>query len=329
MYYRGRRVPLSEKEFHPRLGRGEEKKGPGFAKEKLFSFNFSGEKEEKKKPEERKTYAFYRPGVTPMEDEPLVSKRPERENGRQRSFGPRWALQLILWGGIALTVMLLKTKAVDWLQGVADFKLAHIRVEGTHYLTESQVLKAAQLTEGQSMFQLDLAGTHDRIRQLDWVERDYVERRLPKAILISVQERKPMALVDSGALYGVDKEGRLLSTSPALLSEDLPLISGVRVPVEAVGTTLLAETLRPALDFFTFLQKKDGVLAQDVSEVNLSEPGCLKVTFMDGIEAKFNPLLSDTDLKRMAYVISDLNQKGKRAGTLDFRYRDMVLVKTR
>jgi hypothetical protein len=28
-------------------------------------------------------------------------------------------------------------------------------------------------------------------------------------------------------------------------------------------------------------------------------------------------------------VISDLSQKGKRTGTMDFRYRDMVLVKTR
>ena len=33
-------------------------------------------------------------------------------------------------------------------------------------------------------------------------------------------------------------------------------------------------------------------------------------------------------MRRMALVLSDLNRKEKRAGTMDFRYRDMVLVKT-
>jgi hypothetical protein len=31
----------------------------------------------------------------------------------------------------------------------------------------------------------------------------------------------------------------------------------------------------------------------------------------------------------MARVLGDLNEKGKKAGTMDFRYRDMVLVRTR
>jgi hypothetical protein len=91
----------------------------------------------------------------------------------------------------------------------------------------------------------------------------------------------------------------------------------------------MAESLKPALDFFAFLKKHDGVLAADVSEVNLSEGDSLKVTFIDGIQASFEPPVSETELRRMALVLSDLNQKQKRAGAMDFRYRDMVLVKTR
>jgi cell division septal protein FtsQ len=147
--------------------------------------------------------------------------------------------------------------------------------------------------------------------------------------VISVRERKPLALLDNAVLYGVDRDGRLLSTSPSLLTEDLPLISGVAIQVDAVGTTAMAESLRPALDFFAFLEKKDPVLAQDVSEVNLSEAGSLKVTFIDGIQTVFDIPVRELDLKRMTLVLSDLNGKGKRAGSMDFRYRDMVLVKTR
>jgi hypothetical protein len=106
------------------------------------------------------------------------------------------------------------------------------------------------------------------------------------------------------------------------------VISGLSFGPDAVGTTLSAAALRPALDFLTFLQKKDEVLAQDVSEVNLSEPQCLKVTFLDGITARFNPVVTETELRRMAMVLSDLNQKGKRAAGLDFRYQNEVLVRT-
>ena len=120
-----------------------------------------------------------------------------------------------------------------------------------------------------------------------------------------------------------------MSPSMQLLKEDLPLVSGLKIQPDAVGTTAMAEALKPAMDFFAFLRKKDTVLAQDVSEVNLSESEDIKVTFIDGIQATFEVPVTESELRRMAMVQSDLSQKGKRAGTLDFRYRDMVLVKTR
>jgi hypothetical protein len=91
----------------------------------------------------------------------------------------------------------------------------------------------------------------------------------------------------------------------------------------------MVESLKPALDFLQFLEKKDQALARDVSEINLSEPDCLKVTFIDGVEALFAPPVEETDLKRLALTLGDLTQKGKQAKTVDFRFRDMVLVKTR
>ncbi len=222
-----------------------------------------------------------------------------------------------------------KNKTTALLQDVAGLKLEKVAVDGNHYLSEDDVIKAAALPLGESMFKLDLNGSLEKVKAMDWVERAFIERRLPRSIVISVRERKPVALLDNGELYGVDGEGRVLSPSPALLREDLPLISGAAGAAEAVGTTRTAEALKPALDLIAFLHKKDGVLAQDVSEINLGDAGSVKVTFIDGIQAHFDPPIEETDLKRMAMVLSDLNQKGRHAATMDFRYRGMVLVKTR
>jgi cell division septal protein FtsQ len=336
MYYRGSRVPLSEKS--PRFNtagmtssvrfRSSRNDGKEEGKNRLFLKLF----EKKEKPvvrQEQKAYAFYRRGVTPVEDTPGFSKKERSWVTKAPSLkSTMWLFKL---AGLALLVLALiwsKNKTTAVLQDVAGLKLEKVSVEGNHYLSEDEIVKTVALPLGESMFKLDLNEAGEKVRQMDWVERVFVERRLPRTILISVRERKPVALLDNGSLYGVDREGRVLSPEPALLQEDLPLISGIPLKVDAVGTTNMAQALEPALDFFSSLRKKDPVMAQDVSEVNLSEPDSIKVTFIDGIQAIFTPPVDESELKRMALVLSDLNEKGKRAGTMDFRYRDMVLVKT-
>jgi len=358
MYYRGSRVPLTEKSprFHTAGTTSyslrfrtpkEEKKGSFFRK-------WAEKREKAAKVPEKKSYAFYRPGKTQVDDAPFLHKT-SRENGvgqhfrlksgldspeyseRKKAWAPglpglsglTWALKLAGLALLIVAVVWSKNKTTALLQDLAGLKLEKVAVDGNHYLSEDDVIKTAALPQGESMFKLDLNGALEKVKAMDWVERAFIERRLPRSIVISVKERKPVALLDNGELYGVDAEGRILPPSPALLREDLPLISGVSGVAEAVGTTQAAETLKPALDLIAFLGKKDQVLAQDVSEVNLAEAGSVKVTFIDGIQASFDPPIEETDLERMAMVLSDLNQKGKRAATMDFRYRGMVLVKTR
>lgn len=278
----------------------------------------------------KKAYAYYRPGKTQIEDTPGFSHKSKGWVWRGPSLGgAKWALRSAALAFLIGMVIWSKQKTTALLQDLAGLKLEKVTVEGNHYLSEEEVLKAVALPLGENMFKLDLTNALEKVKKLDWADRVFIERRLPRSILIAIREKKPVALLDSGSLYGLDREGRVLSSSTALLREDLPLISGVAVHPDAVGTTLMAVTLKPALDFFAFLKQKDADMAQDVSEVNLYEPDALKVTFIDGIEATFNPPVTETELKRMALVMSDLNQKGKRAGTMDFRYHDMVLVKTR
>ncbi len=329
-YYRGSRVPLSDKaarSYSVNLGwKGRKDAG----EEKKHFLRVFAPKEKAVVHDEPRAHTFYRPGVTPMEDVPSFSEKKGAWVAKVPGLGGmKWVLRL---GGMVLLAMILvwsKQKTTALLQDVAGLKLGKVSVEGNHYLTEEEINKTVALPLGENMFKLDLEQATDRIKKLEWVDRVFIERRLPSSLLVSIRERKPVALLDNGTLYGVDGEGRVLSPSTALLTEDLPLISGVALQPDAVGTTKMAEILKPALDFFAFLKRHDGVLAADVSEVNLSDREALKVTFIDGIQATFDPPISETELRRMALVLSDLNRKEKRAGTMDFRYRDMVLVKTR
>jgi cell division septal protein FtsQ len=363
MHYQGTKVPLSEKSngfrsagipvrrfwsrHHVFAGSHEEKK-----ENKKLSFKiFAGVPKPKLKPA-GVNYTFYRSGTEPVTAETVPQEKIERfkrffgdeKPSNQPEFFKKermWNVTSHIWASmkplawippvvfLIAAVWWVAPKAMSVLPGSAGLKLTKVIIEGAHYLTQADVLETANLSPGADMFKLNLEDLSQKLAKLSWIDRVFVERRLPSSILISIQERKPVALLDNGRLYGIDKNGRILSPSDALLNQDLPLVSGVRFSVEAVGTTQTAEILKPALDFFNFLAKKDAVLAHDISEVNLSEPESLKVTFINGVEVTFNTSVSDTDLKRMALVLGDLNEKRKKASTMDFRYKDMAFVKTR
>jgi cell division protein FtsQ len=360
MHYQGSKVPLSEKNSGFKSA-GMPLRSPWGSRYATVTSRREKKEENKfsfrmfvpaSKPETKPmgtSYAFYRPGATAG-----TATFPEAGVGFKNIFGNRntsenpgfskekkWKtpslpwdiLKFLRWSSVVVLLVLAgwwgKQRVMGALQDSSNLKLSKVIVEGAHYLTQNEILKTANLTTGDGMFKVDLQDLSQNLKKLSWVDQVFIERRLPSSILISIRERKPVALLDNGDLYGVDKDGRILSPSDALLNQDLPLISGVSFGADALGTTQTAQILKPALDFFSFMAKKDDVLAHDVSEVNLSEPESLKVTFINGTQVTFNTTVSDTDLKRMALVLGDLNEKGKKASTMDFRYRDMAFVRTR
>jgi cell division protein FtsQ len=355
-FYRGTKVPLKGGGVRLYLDVRDQKSDARKERNFLFPWIKSRDQKESRRRRLKKVDGFYRPGVTTQvgrfhcqEDRPstetssrifsrarsLGNSQAFGEKNRARIFkkpagrGARWAFRL---GGLALLLTVLfwsKERTTAVLQDIAGIRLEKVNVEGNRFLSEEEVVKAAALPAGENMFRLDLEKAGENIKALSWVERVFIERRLPRSVLVSIKERQPVALLDNGLLFGLDVQGRVLPASNELMREDLPLVSGVSFPVESVGTTLAAQAVRPALDFLDFLKKQDAAMAQDVSEINLSEADSLKVTFIDGVQVLFTPPVSETELKRMALVLADLNQKGKRAGTVDFRYRDIALVKTR
>jgi cell division protein FtsQ len=241
----------------------------------------------------------------------------------------KWAMKAAVLAILVAISVVLQGRVVEALQDLAGFHLAQVKVTGIHYLAEEEVLAASGLKPGEGMFRLDLKSAQAKVAALPWVKRVMFERRLPQNILISVEERRPAALLDAGALWGVDAEGRLLSPSQRLLDEDLPLLSGVSVGPEDVGNTRVAERLNPALGFLSFLKKEDAALYADVSEVQASHPDDLRVTFMDGTLARFGAEAGEPELRYMAAVLSDLSSKGCRASSMDFRFKDQVVVRLR
>lgn len=139
----------------------------------------------------------------------------------------------------------------------AYFALDEIVIEGNQYLREHEVVALAGLEIGQTIFDIDLRATEERLKSDPRIASARVVRRLPSTIDVLLVERVPVAYLASAGVYvAFDREGR-----PLTIGEEarlpLPQLHGVEETAvelgeqaegaDLLGALLIADRLRPDL----------------------------------------------------------------------------------
>ena len=100
-----------------------------------------------------------------------------------------------------------------------------VEVEGTSLLTTDEVRSVAAVPSDEPLARVDLAAIEGRLRALAPVRSVDATREWPDRILISIDERVAVAVVEVGSGFkGIDQEGVLFRDFPRQ-PRDLPLIS--------------------------------------------------------------------------------------------------------
>ena len=141
----------------------------------------------------------------------------------------------------------------------ADYALKTIEVTSDGNLSRETILHTADIGEGQNIFSIDLPKVQEKLGSLPQVEESRIQRILPNKLVISVQERRPVAWVappDTNSAsfnyenaYLLDRRGILLKTkslAPEYLG--LPLIVGVDTKNCQAGQPLGQDEVKAALD---------------------------------------------------------------------------------
>jgi hypothetical protein len=170
-----------------------------------------------------------------------------------------------------------------------DYRLAMIDVQTDGSLLRDQVLKAADLREGENIFQVNLAQVHRALQHLPQVDEVEVVRKLPGEIDIRIVERKPIAWItsekeisdpfQSDVAFLIDARGVLMKERK-LLPEylGLPLITSCTSESLEPGKIVQSVEAKAALEL---LRLSAGSFMQtrfQIREIDLSKGYCLVVT---------------------------------------------------
>lgn len=145
--------------------------------------------------------------------EPLTEGRTEtklEERTRKRFARRQWARRWLAWRYVvAGAVAVLLVVGAVWLVYFSSWlSVQGVQVEGTAKLSDGQIRAAAAVPEGEALATVDLDRIRTRVEALAGVRSADVTREWPDQVLISVDEREAVAIVEiGGRLQGMDEDG--------------------------------------------------------------------------------------------------------------------------
>jgi len=170
-----------------------------------------------------------------------------------------------------------------------DYRLSQIEVVTDGTLQRDQIVKTAELREGENIFNVNLSRVRDRLQQLPQVDEVQVVRKMPAEIDIRIVERKPIAWITSDktisdpfaseVAFLVDARGVLMKEKK-LLPEylGLPLITGCTSESLEAGKTVASFEAKAALDLLRLSTRSFMQTRFQIREIDVSKGYCLLVS---------------------------------------------------
>lgn len=169
---------------------------------------------------------------------PSVKKRaPERDAKRAAREERLRKQRRAMWAKIGAVLFVLAglVAGVIALYSSSTFTITTVDVEGANELTADDVTSAAALPPGSTLLRYPREEMEERLRLHPWIADVRISRRFPHTLIIHVNERAPVALVDVGEAHFwlVDAAATVLgertpeTTETVTIVRDLPGLTPV------------------------------------------------------------------------------------------------------
>ncbi|HYY29737.1 MAG TPA: FtsQ-type POTRA domain-containing protein [Chthoniobacterales bacterium] len=208
-----------------------------------------------------------------------------------------------------------------------DYAVKTIDVTTDGNLTREAILRAGGINEGDNIFAIDLPKVRAGLAALPEVEDSRVQRILPNKLMISIQERRPVAWVvppetniesfNFENAFLVDERGILLKTkslAPEFLG--LPLIIGIGTSNYQAGQPLDQDEAKAALDL---IRASNEILQGrfQIQTIDVSKRYCMTVTDRQHASVTFNIDGVESQLHRLALVLNYCDANSRELQTVN------------
>jgi cell division protein FtsQ len=216
---------------------------------------------------------------------------------------------------------------IRYLHQADFFRLERVHVENNLRLSEEEILSAAEVRPGMSLFDIHPEEVGARIEGLDWVKTASVERIFPRELRIRLAERKPVAVMKLDHFYYLDPDGvpfKLLEVGDRL---DFPVVTGIDRERFLTDPEVSGKIMPAVLQLLAELNRRKSFNAGEVSEIHVDEQGELHILAVNGgLPIRVGRELFAGKLDRLERIYDDLRPRLAALQGIDLNVPGQVIV---
>lgn len=242
----------------------------------------------------------------------------------------RWVRRLRTPAGMAMCALALVGpgaygvyRTVGLVRSHPYFALTSIDIDGNRWVDRREILQWAGIAEGSSIWEAGPTLLRARLLRHPRIERVMVRREFPNRLVITVRERRPVAIVHLDQLQYVDRSGCLFGPLRDEDSRDLPLITGLE---DAGSRDFVAIGVHRALRLSRLYERMNG--AGTLSEIHLDRQAGVTI-FPQRVAVAV--VLGwggwQEKLGRVARVLKAWEGQEARLAAVNASFRDIVVVR--
>ena len=214
------------------------------------------------------------------------------------------------------------------LLGDPFFRVREIEVEGNRRITPETLISLAKIEGMPNLFTVSLSEVTKRLESHPWISHIRMRKVFPNKILIQVEERKPIAILQLEELYYVDTQGVIFSQVGEGDEYNFPFLTGLTRQVIEKDPAEAKHLITKALELLSIADQEKVSALEEISEIHMEKIfGIRCFTKTDGLEVRMGWEQFREKLKRLSLIWSDLRKRGFSATSIDCSDLKRMVVK--
>ena len=229
----------------------------------------------------------------------------EKSKSYKRRIKKRRRILKLLLFVLVLTLLYLITFKTSF------FNIKYIQVVGNHKMDYNKLVKTSMCIEGENIFKINKKLGEESLNRLPYIKQSKIKRKLPKGIIIEIQEREEVAIIPYiGSFVYIDEEGYILSIGEKNGEIKLPQIFGLDLINLEAGENLFEQLEDDNVMDFIVLSKQAKLLSL-MKYINFSDNNNIRIELNNGIKIVFGPIDNiKYKLNFLLKILEDVEKKG-------------------
>ena len=214
------------------------------------------------------------------------------------------------------------------LLGNPSFRVREVEVQGCDKIAKESLLSLASIEGMPNLFTVRVKEVGKRLESHPWIESVGVRKVFPNRIMIDVQERKPVAIIQLEDLYYIDAKGVIFARVGDRDRYNYPIVTGLNREALDREPEETKQSITQAMELLLMAEKERIAPLEEISEIHLEKIfGIQCFTKAGGVRVDMGWDDFGEKLKRVSMVWTDLQKRKISAVSINCSDPNRVVVK--